>query len=77
MLYLNNPDAINRDDRCWKMLDKLAELNDENYKAFGDPEIHAKVQQYELAYRMQTAVPEVTDVSKEPESIVKCMAPIV
>ena len=76
VLYLNNPDAINRDDRR-KMLDKLAELNDENYKAFGDPEIHAKVQQYELAYRMQTAVPEVTDVSKEPESIVKCMAPIV
>ncbi len=74
VLYLNNPDAVSRDDRR-KMLDKLAELNNENYQAFGDPEINAKVQQYELAYRMQTAVPEVTDLSKEPESIVKMYGP--
>ena len=50
VLYLNNPDAISRTDRR-NMLDKLAELNDENYKEFGDPEITAKVQQYELAYQ--------------------------
>jgi hypothetical protein len=70
VLYLNNPDAIDRADRR-KMLDKLASLNEENYQAFGDPEINTKIQQYELAYRMQTAVPEVTDLSKEPESIIK------
>ncbi len=74
VLYLNNPDGVDRTDRR-NMLDKLAELNNENYKAFGDPEINAKVQQYELAYRMQTAVPEVTDLTKEPESIVKMYGP--
>ena len=74
VLYLNNPDGIDRTDRR-KMLDKLAELNDESYKQFGDPEISAKIKQYELAYRMQTAVPEVTDLSKEPESTVKLYGP--
>jgi hypothetical protein len=79
VLYLNNPEGMDKDDRR-KMLDKLAELNEENYESFGDPEINAKVQQYEMAYRMQTAVPEITDMSKEPESIIKmygadCLVP--
>ena len=43
------------------MLDKVAALNEESYKEFGDPEINTKIQQYEMAYRMQTAVPEITD----------------
>jgi hypothetical protein len=74
VLYLNNQEAISKMDRR-SMLDQLAALNNENFKAFGDPEINAKVQQYEMAYRMQTAVPEVTDLSKEPESIVKLYGP--
>ncbi|MCF1713531.1 DUF1501 domain-containing protein [Flavihumibacter sp. RY-1] len=74
VLYLNNQEAITKMDRR-SMLDQLAALNNENFKAFGDPEINAKVQQYEMAYRMQTAVPEVTDLSKEPESIVKLYGP--
>jgi hypothetical protein len=74
VLYLNDPDNITKTDRRL-MLDKIAVLNQESYKAFGDPEISAKVQQYELAYRMQTAVPEVTDLSKEPESIIKLYGP--
>ncbi|MFM9950952.1 MAG: DUF1501 domain-containing protein [Saprospiraceae bacterium] len=74
VLYLNNPDAMDKDDRR-RMLDRLAQLNDENYQAFGDPEINAKVQQYEMAYRMQTAVPEVTDLNHEPESIIKLYGP--
>ncbi len=74
VLYLNNPAGINKGDRR-KMLDKLGELNDLSYKEFGDPEINAKVQQYEMAYRMQTAVPEITDMSKEPESIIKLYGP--
>ncbi|MCG7859796.1 DUF1501 domain-containing protein, partial [Flavihumibacter sediminis] len=57
VLYLNNQEAITKMDRR-SMLDQLAALNNENFKAFGDPEINAKVQQYEMAYRMQTAVPE-------------------
>jgi hypothetical protein len=74
VLYLNNQEAISKMDRR-SMLDQLAALNQENFKAFGDPEINAKVQQYEMAYRMQTAVPEVTDLSKEPESVVKLYGP--
>lgn len=79
VLYLNNPESINKDDRR-AMLDKLSVLNQESYQQFGDPEITAKIQQYEMAYRMQTAVPDITDVTKEPESIVKmygadCLVP--
>lgn len=74
VLYLNNHESVNKSDRR-KMLDKLAELNAETYNELGDPEINAKVQQYEMAYRMQTAVPEITDVSKEPEDIVKMYGP--
>jgi hypothetical protein len=70
VLYLNNHESINKDDRR-KMLDKLEELNAETFKDSHDPEINAKVQQYEMAYRMQTAVPDITDLSKEPEDIVK------
>jgi uncharacterized protein (DUF1501 family) len=79
VLYLNNPDDMDKADRR-RMLDKLAELNQENYTAFGDPEINTKIQQYEMAYRMQTAVPDITDMKKEPESIIKmygadCLVP--
>lgn len=70
VLYLNNHESINKDDRR-KMLDKLEELNAETFKDSHDPEINAKVQQYEMAYRMQTAVPDITDLTKEPEDIVK------
>jgi hypothetical protein len=74
VLYLNNPDGINNEERR-KMLDVLASLNESSYETFGDPEIQSRIQQYELAYRMQTSVPEVTDLSKEPESIVKLYGP--
>jgi len=69
VLYLKDPAGLNRFERR-KMLDKLAEMNELSYQEFNDPEITAKVQQYEMAYRMQTAVPEVTDISKEPEDII-------
>lgn len=74
VLYLNNQDGIDRNDRR-KMLDKLSELNDLSYKEFGDPDITTKIQQYEMAYRMQTAVPDIMDVSKEPDDIVKMYGP--
>jgi len=74
VLYLGDPKGMTRQDRR-KMLDQIAALNQMNYEDFGDPEINAKIQQYEMAYRMQTAVPEVTDVSKEPDSIVKLYGP--
>src|SRR5690606_13200528 len=58
-----------------RMLDKIASLNAMNYEEMGDPEIQTRIQQYEMAYRMQTAVPEITDVSREPDSIIKMYGP--
>ncbi|HEV3411144.1 MAG TPA: DUF1501 domain-containing protein [Puia sp.] len=74
VLYLSDPDGMTRNDRR-KMLDELASLNSDSYKEFGDPEIATKIQQYEMAYRMQTAVPEITDTSKEPEDTLKMYGP--
>ncbi len=79
VLYLKDPEGRDRIDRR-NMLDQLAQLNAMNFQEFGDPEIQARIQQYELAYRMQTAVPELTDFSKESDNIVKmygadCLTP--
>lgn len=74
VLYLKDPESMSRDERR-KMLDQIAALNDLSYREFNDPAITAKVQQYEMAFRMQTAVPEMTDVSKEPDSIIKMYGP--
>jgi hypothetical protein len=74
VLYLNNPEGQDKVSRR-NMLDKLATLNEMAYEDFGDPEIHTKVHQYEMAYRMQTAVPELTDLAKEPDHIVKMYGP--
>ncbi len=57
------------------MLDHLNMINEMQFQEVGDPEIKTKIEQYELAYRMQTAVPELTDVSKEPDSVVKMYGP--
>jgi hypothetical protein len=74
VLYLQDPDGLDKRQRR-KMLDKVAELNQLEYEQFGDPEIAAKIQQYEMAYRMQTAVPEIMDLTKEPDAIVKLYGP--
>lgn len=74
VLYLNNPAGSDKTSRR-KMLDNLAELNSMSYEQFGDPEIQTRIQQYEMAYRMQTAVPELTDLSKESDHIVKMYGP--
>ena len=67
VLYLSNPDGICQSGRR-AMLDKLADLNRLQFERELDPEIESRISQYELAYRMQTSVPEVTDLSDEPES---------
>lgn len=74
VLYLGNPEGRDKQSRR-RMLDKLSELNSQNHQQFGDPEIQAKIKQYEMAYRMQTAVPELTDLSQEPEHIVRMYGP--
>lgn len=64
VLYLQNPDGISSESRR-KMLDRLAELQAVQFAELGDPEINARVSQYEMAYRMQTSVPEVMDLADE------------
>ena len=51
-----------------KTLDGLRELNEMNFKTVGDDETHTRIQQYELAFRMQSSVPDLTDLKSEPES---------
>jgi Protein of unknown function (DUF1501) len=67
ILYINNPDGVPTNIRR-TMLDGLRALNEINYRQVGDPETHTRIQQYELAFRMQASVPELTNVSNEPES---------
>jgi Protein of unknown function (DUF1501) len=68
ILYLNNPAGMERESRR-RSLDALGRLNELEARQFGDPETVTRIQQYELAYRMQIAVPEVMDISKEPAAI--------
>ena len=68
VLYLRDPDGLPPQSRRL-MLDRLAELHAQQFDDLGDPEISARVAQYEMAYRMQTSVPEVANLSNEPESI--------
>lgn len=67
VLYLQNPDGVDATQRR-QILDALAELNQRHADITGDPEVQARIASYELAYRMQTSVPELTDLSGEPES---------
>ncbi|MFQ5734267.1 MAG: DUF1501 domain-containing protein [Planctomycetaceae bacterium] len=67
VLYLSNPNGLPRKTRR-RMLDDLAKLNRLKLAEAGDPEIATRIAQYELAYRMQTSVPELTDISKEPKT---------
>ena len=67
VLFLTDPDGIDRNARR-RYLDDLGKLNTIKYEDFGDPEILTRVAQYEMAFRMQASVPELTDLSNEPES---------
>jgi hypothetical protein len=74
VLYLNNPAGISEESRR-KMLDRLAELHHLQYQDLGDPEINARVAQYEMAYRMQTSVPDIMDISDEPDWVFDLYGP--
>lgn len=70
VLYLNDPDGISRTDKR-HLLDNVSSLNKIHHVETGDDEIESRIAQYEMAYRMQMSVPDVMDIKKEPESIVK------
>ena len=65
VLYLSNPAGMSDSGRR-RFLDDLGKLNQLELEEFGDPEISTRIAQYEMAYRMQTSVPELADFSKEP-----------
>ena len=68
VLYLSDPEGLDRKTRR-DMLDDLAKLNQQQLNEFGDPEISARIKQYEMAYRLQTSVPDLMDLSKEPQEV--------
>lgn len=70
ILYVNNPPGVPTEIRR-KTLDGLRALNEMNFAQVGDSETQTRIQQYEMAFRMQTSVPELTDVNREPESTFK------
>lgn len=74
VLYLSNPNGISAKVRR-DQLDDLARLNQLNRERIGDPEISTRIAQYEMAYRMQTSVPELTDVEDEPQHVLDLYGP--
>jgi hypothetical protein len=70
ILFINNPPGV-PDSVRKRTIDGLNALNEINYKQVGDPETHTRIQQYEMAFRMQASVPELTDINSEPEHIFK------
>ncbi len=74
VLFLNNPEGYDGADRK-QMLDYLKQLNDVQQSAYGDPEIDNRMAQYEMAYRMQTSVPEVMDTAGESDEVFELYGP--
>jgi hypothetical protein len=74
VLYLKNPEGVSREIRR-KILDDMQALNKINHNQYGDPEINTRIAQYEMAYKMQMSVPELTDFSDEPQHILDMYGP--
>mgnify|MGYP006248514159 FL=1 len=74
VLYIKNPKGFDRKARRGQ-LDSLEQLNELNYDKFADPEIQARISQYELAFRMQSEVPGLMDIEGEPDHVKKLYGP--
>jgi hypothetical protein len=74
VLFLNNPPGVDAVARH-TMLDGLAKLNQAEFERSGDPEIQTRIAQYEMAFRMQTSIPGLTDISGEPKSVLDFYGP--
>src|SRR6056300_968117 len=74
VLFVKNPPGVNPGDRR-TMLDALGKLNQKTYDRFGDPETQTRIAQYEMAFRMQSSVPELTDISKESKATMEMYGP--
>ncbi|MCI0704988.1 MAG: DUF1501 domain-containing protein [Planctomycetia bacterium] len=74
VLYVQNPDGVKEEHRR-AMLDTLGELNKKTFDKYGDPETITRIAQYEMAFRMQRSVPDLTDLSKEPAKVLEMYGP--
>lgn len=74
VLFLQNPEGYDGNDRR-EMLNHLKQLNELQQESWGDPEINARISQYEMAFRMQTAVPEIMDTTKESDEVFNLYGP--
>jgi hypothetical protein len=74
VLYLDNPPGVDRSDRR-AMLDTLGQLNHQRFHQFNDPDIQTRISQYEMAFRLQASVPELTDLSKETPATLDLYGP--
>lgn len=74
VLYINNPDGLEQSDRR-AMLDAIADIARLQHEVSNDPEVFSRVSQYEMAYRMQRSVPEIADISDEPEHVLELYGP--
>ena len=74
VLYLTNPQGVSPALRR-QMLDGIAQLNERKHQESGDPEVATRIAQYEMAYRMQTSVPELADISGEPKEVLDMYGP--
>ena len=74
VLFLSNPKGVNSKVRR-RMLDSLSVLNGKHHSEIGDPEIQTTIAQQEMAFRMQSSVPELTDISEEPKNVLEMYGP--
>lgn len=74
VLYVQNPPGVQAGDRR-VMLDAISQLNERSYRQLGDPEIQTRISQYEMAFRMQSSVPELTDVRQESQQTLDMYGP--
>ena len=74
VLYLNNPAGVDSEMRR-RMLNRIAKINEEQFERFGDPETQTRIAQYEMAFRMQTSVPELMDLKDESEKTLELYGP--
>lgn len=74
VLYLQNPPGVDRDMRR-RMLDRMAEINEQTFNEFGDPETETRIAQYEMAFRMQTSVTSIVDLSNESRATLDMYGP--
>jgi hypothetical protein len=74
VLYLSNPPGVTTADRR-RTLDRLRQLNERQLDDLGDPEIQTRIAQYEMAFRMQSSVPDLVDISSEPKHVLEMYGP--